>query len=107
MAPALQATRLDLLTTLKDLAGAVTGGSGSARFRKALVIAQVALSFLLLMASGTVCKDARKFEEHTHRVREGREPGLVSDGSGEERLHGCAHRSFYTDTLREIRALRV
>ena len=56
VAPALQATRLDLLTTLKDLAGAVTGGSGSARFRKALVMAQVALSFLLLMGAGLFAK---------------------------------------------------
>jgi predicted permease len=51
LAPALQATKLDLWTTLKDVVGAVTGG-GSTRLRKALVTAQVALSFLLLVGAG-------------------------------------------------------
>ncbi|MBV8864969.1 MAG: ABC transporter permease, partial [Acidobacteriaceae bacterium] len=44
MGPALQATSLDLVTALKDLTDAVTGASGSARFRRVLVMAQVALS---------------------------------------------------------------
>jgi predicted permease len=52
LAPALQATKLDLLTALKDVVGGVTGGRGSARLRKALVTAQVALSFLLLAGAG-------------------------------------------------------
>ena len=91
VAPALQATRLDLLTTLKDLVGAVTGGSGSARFRK--TAGNGAGSALVFTAHGrwVICKDASQSEEHPHRVRERRESGLVSGGSSEERLHGCPH----------------
>ncbi len=48
LTPALQGTRLDVWTTLKDSAGTLTGASGSVRLRKALVITQIALSFLLV-----------------------------------------------------------
>ena len=48
LAPALESTRPVLTTTLKDEAGSVVGGTGHARFRKGLVVAQVGLSVLLL-----------------------------------------------------------
>src|SRR4051812_20950277 len=48
LAPALSSTRPSLTTTLKDEAGSVVGGTGHARFRKGLVVAQVGLSVLLL-----------------------------------------------------------
>ena len=50
LAPALQAMRVDLWNTLKDVVGNVTGGG--VRLRKGLVTAQVAFSFLLLVGSG-------------------------------------------------------
>ena len=50
--PALQASRRDPWTTLKDTTGSVAGAGGSMFLRKALVIAQVALSFLLLAGAG-------------------------------------------------------
>lgn len=49
--PALQVTRASVLQSLKEEATAVVGGS-SVRFRKALVVAQVALSLLLLVGAG-------------------------------------------------------
>src|SRR5439155_3691608 len=48
LAPALQSTRPVLTSTLKDECGSVVGGTGHARFRKGLVVAQVCLSVLLL-----------------------------------------------------------
>jgi predicted permease len=56
LAPALQSMRIDLWTTLKDVAGALTGAGSSVRFRKALVTGQVALSFLLLAGAGLFVK---------------------------------------------------
>ena len=44
----MSSTRPALTSTLKDEAGSVVGGTGHARFRKALVVAQVGLSVLLL-----------------------------------------------------------
>ena len=52
LAPALQSTRPELAPTLKDQAGALAGGARQARFRKALVAAQVSLSLLLLVGAG-------------------------------------------------------
>jgi predicted permease len=52
LVPALQTTKPNLAGTLKDQAGAVVGGSGHHRLRKALVIAQVTLSLLLLVGAG-------------------------------------------------------
>ncbi len=51
LVPALQSTRPDLANTLKDQAGAVVGGTAVV-FRKVLVVAQVALSLLLLIGAG-------------------------------------------------------
>jgi predicted permease len=51
LAPALQATRPDVSPVLKNQAGAVAGG-GHSRWRKALVVAQVSLSLLLLIGAG-------------------------------------------------------
>ncbi|MGH9628857.1 MAG: ABC transporter permease, partial [Bryobacteraceae bacterium] len=54
--PALQSTRVDLWNTLKDVVGAVAGTGRSVTMRKALVTAQVALSFLLLAGAGLFVK---------------------------------------------------
>jgi predicted permease len=51
LAPALRTTRPDISRTLKDQAGAVVGG-GHGGLRKALVVAQVSLSLLLLIGAG-------------------------------------------------------
>jgi predicted permease len=56
LAPALQAMRLDLWSTLKDVVGAVSGTGSSVKLRKGLVIAQVAFSFLLLAGAGLFVK---------------------------------------------------
>jgi predicted permease len=52
LAPALQSTRCDLAPTLKHEAASLMGGSVPFRFRKGLVVAQVALSLLLLIGAG-------------------------------------------------------
>ena len=51
LVPALQTTRPDVGKTLKDQAGAVVGGT-QGNLRRALVVAQVALSLLLLIGAG-------------------------------------------------------
>ena len=105
VAPALQATRLDLLTTLKDLAGAVTAGSGSARFREALVIAQVALSFLLLMGAGLFVKTLTNLKNtRTGFERAGNLVSFQVDPA-KNGYTVARTRSFYTDMLRETRAI--
>jgi predicted permease len=52
LVPAMRASQSDLAPALKSEATAVVGGSGHFRLRKGLVVAQVALSLLLLIGAG-------------------------------------------------------
>ena len=61
LVPALQSTRPRLADTLKDQAGGVIRG-GSAGLRKALVIAQVSLSLLLLIGAGLFLQSLRNLK---------------------------------------------
>jgi predicted permease len=51
VAPALNATRVQLASTLKEQAGALSSGLTHARLRKALVISQVALTLVLVTSA--------------------------------------------------------
>jgi predicted permease len=57
--PAIQATRPDLVSALKGQAGQPSGARAAARFRKALVTAQIALSMALLASAGLFLKSLR------------------------------------------------
>jgi predicted permease len=50
--PALKTTRTDLATTLKDQGASVSMSSSHARFRKGLVVAEIALTLVLLLSAG-------------------------------------------------------
>jgi predicted permease len=59
LVPALRSTRPDLAPTLKDETGTVQGGSSGVRLRKALVVAQVTISVLLLVGAGLFIRSLR------------------------------------------------
>jgi predicted permease len=56
--PALHATRRDLVTALKEGGGHATLGRSRHRFRNALVVLQVAVSFMLLIAAGLTVRSS-------------------------------------------------
>jgi macrolide transport system ATP-binding/permease protein len=60
LAPALQSARTDVSTVLKDDAMAFSAGYRRSRSRKALVVAQVAFSLLLLIAAGLILRSLDK-----------------------------------------------
>ncbi len=62
LVPALQSTRPDLAGTLKDQAGAVSGGA-STLTRKMLVVAQIALSLLLLIGAGLFIRSLQNLKD--------------------------------------------
>jgi predicted permease len=57
--PALQSTRPDLVTELRNNSGKLAGGRGAARFRAGLVTAQIALSMALLISAGLFIESLR------------------------------------------------
>jgi predicted permease len=52
VAPSLRATRVELVSTLKEQAGALSSGLAHTRLRQVLVVCQVALTLLLVTAAG-------------------------------------------------------
>ena len=74
LAPALTATRFDVLPVLKDEGTTSTAARGPARLRRSLVVAQVALSLTLLVTAGLFFQSLSR----TLRVDPGFDPqGLV------------------------------
>jgi predicted permease len=62
LVPALQSTRPHLAGTLKDQVGSIVGGS-SVGLRKALVVAQVTLSLLLLIGAGLFIRSLKNLKD--------------------------------------------
>jgi len=58
--PALRSSRITPVTVLKEEAGTSSGGRHKARLTSVLVIAQIALSFLLLICGGLFIRSFRK-----------------------------------------------
>jgi putative ABC transport system permease protein len=56
MAPALQATRPDLASSMKEEGRGSSGGVGRRRLRDSLIVAEVALAFVLLVVSGLIMR---------------------------------------------------
>ncbi len=83
LAPALTATRIDVLPALKEEATTSTATSGRRRLRRAFVITQVAFSLSLLIVAGLFLQSLLKVTQ----VDPGFEP------------HGLATVSFDTDLL--------
>ena len=104
LVPAIQASDVDLSGALKSEGGSLVGGSGRSRLRSALVLVQVALSFVLIVGSGLVLRSLVQMQNS--------DPGfstrnvvvsavdLVSAGYKPERA-----KIFYEQLLDRIRAL--
>jgi putative ABC transport system permease protein len=107
LVPALQAARLDLSGTLKQGAAKTTGTRASARIRSALVVAEVALSVMLLVTAGLLL---RSFQTLQHvdlgftkeRVLVADTVYAVRDGVREDLW---IRSRFYADVLDRLRAV--
>jgi len=71
LVPAVRASQTDLAPALKSEAASVVGGTGHFRLRKGLVVAQVALSLLLLIGAGLFTRSLMNLR--------GLDPGFKAD----------------------------
>src|SRR5262249_29424232 len=95
--PALRASRPNLAQTFR--AGGRTPGLGGGKYlRQGVVIAEVALSFVLLIGSGLMLRSFMALE----RVDPGFDPnGILTFTTFNPRLRGPEARQGYTSTLAE------
>jgi predicted permease len=104
LVPALQSSRPIVADVLKNEAASVASGRGQARLRRALVVAQVALSLLLLVAAGLFGRSILNLL----RVDPGFRASQVMTFSVDPVLQGYpAARvgSFYRDLQERLRSL--
>ncbi|HEX5437809.1 MAG TPA: ABC transporter permease [Gemmatimonadaceae bacterium] len=103
LVPAWQASRLELVGSLKDGAGGQ--GHGRSRLRGGLLATQVALSVVLLIGAGLLVRSLRNVQaidtgmELDHTL-------LVSVDLGKAGYAAPAQRAFYSQALGRLRALR-
>lgn len=71
LAPALQASKIDLAVAMKADSGGALGGRGKTWVRSSLVLVQVSLCFLLLVCAGLLLKSVRAMQDAN--------PGFAAD----------------------------
>ncbi len=108
LVPAIQASKVDLASALKSDSGGVVGGSGCARFRSALVLIQVSLSFALLVGTVLLLQSSRRIENAS--------PGFSTDGvltttvdlfaAGYDKSRGMSFRDQLIDRVQSLPGVR-
>jgi putative ABC transport system permease protein len=105
LAPALQTVRRDLVEPLRDSGKGLSGGSRGGRLRGALVVAEVALSLVLLAGAGLLMRSFVKLQT----VNLGFDPENVLSARiplprGQYKTP-AAKRLFFSQVLERVRAL--
>jgi predicted permease len=62
LVPAFQGSGVDLVTTLKDEAGSLAGGTRKSRLRSLFIVVQVALSLVLLVGAGLLVRSLARMQ---------------------------------------------
>jgi macrolide transport system ATP-binding/permease protein len=104
LAPALQASKPDMVPALKDESGAEGRRQRRFNLRDALVIAQVALSLVLLIGAGLFIRSLR----HAQQIDLGFEPDKVLQISFNLNLQGYTEargREFYRQIIERLERL--
>ena len=99
LAPAVQASKTDLVTSLKD--GAPSSGHRKSRLQGSLVVAQVSLSLVLLIGAGLAVKTMRKALT-MDRGFDSENMVLMSMDLTIRGYNESAGRSFYEELLKRV-----
>ena len=102
--PALQASKPDLVTTLKGEAPALTSGMRRLSLRNLLVVGQVALSLVLLISAGLLVRSMW----HAQELNPGFESKRIMLASVDVGLHGYTEakgRDFFKQIVQRVSSL--
>ena len=102
LAPALQATRPNLTRTLKDTAA--QGGAARTRLRSVLVVAQIAISLVVLIGAGLVVRSLQQLQT----MNPGFDPANALSMSFDLGLQGydeARGQQFYRQLLERVQSL--
>ena len=102
LVPALQGAASSVMSALKESASAVTATPKRARLRKALVVAQVALSLMLLVSAGLFVRTLVNAQsaDPGFSTRSGLLASVDLQPAGYDAAHG---RAFFRDMLARLR----
>src|SRR5262245_866981 len=104
LAPAIQSTRPDLTSALKNEIPALASGGRRFELRKILVVAQVALSLLLLVGAGLFVRTLQNLERMDLGFRADKVL-LLSMNPGLNRYKPDQARNFYAQLLERVKTL--
>lgn len=102
--PALRATHVDPIITIKEEAGSIAGGVGRSRIAWALVVTQVSLSLLLLVSAGLFVRSL----QNAQRLNPGFDPHNVMSAAFDLWPAGYSSstgRALQKELLRKVAAL--
>jgi len=105
LAPAWRITRQDIREALEQSGNAVSSGKGSQRYREALVVAQVALSLMLLIAAGLLVKSFGRLQHVDPGVRTANLLSFELAVSGPQYPEDEPKARFITDFHRRVDAI--
>jgi predicted permease len=104
LAPALRISRTDLAATLKEEGAAASGARAKRRLHSALVVAQVALSLVLLICAGLSIRSM----QNAGKINPGFDPNGVVDASFDVGLRGYTNAQgaeFYRHLRERVSAI--
>ena len=104
LAPALRASKVDLLSAMKDNASAVSDPRNKHRLGESLIVAQVAASVVLMIGAGLFVRTLANFESHNFGFDQ---RNLLTFGLDPTRAgyHDARLLNLYTQLLDRIQAL--
>ncbi len=105
LAPAWRMTRQDIRNALQQGGNAVSSGRGSQRYREALVVAQLALSLMLLIAAGLLIKSFGRLQNVDPGVRTANLLTFELAVSGPQYREGEPKARFIADFHRRVDAI--
>jgi predicted permease len=105
LAPAIQASRPDLVPLLKDESVAPTGGQGKSRIFNTLVVAQVALALMLVIGAGLMALGLQRAEKFDLGFNPNNVLIATLGVAGPKQIRPIVGLTFYLDVLERVRAL--